>query len=474
MATSARADAGQEAARRAHYDRMTRTPVTRLVTRLAIPTIVSMLVTSIYNMADTFFVSQLGTSASGAVGVVFSLMALIQAIGFMIGMGSGNLTSRHLGARHQEQAEQAASSGFFLSLAAGTVLAVLGLAFLEPLMGLMGATPTIQPYAQAYARYILYAAPVMCGSFVMNNILRGEGKAVLAMVGIGVGGLLNVVLDPLFIFTFGLGTAGAAIATALSQLVSFFILLGMFLAGKSSVRLRLSRMARRPRLYGQILAIGLPSFCRQGIASVSTMLLNQAAAVYGDAAVAAMSITGRVFQFLFNTNLGFSQGYQPVCSFNYGAGLYGRVRQATFFTVKVCTALLLVSSAVCFVFAPEVVALFRADDAAVIEIGSLAFRLQCLALPVLGFTCVCNMALQNTGHAWQATVLSACRQGICFVPLILTLPRWMGLLGVQAAQPLADVLSAVVNVPFWVWFLRKLRREEQAARADGQEQEDAG
>lgn len=451
------------AAREAHFRKMTQTPVPKLVSTLAVPTIISMLVTSIYNMADTFFVSQLGTSAAGAVGVVFSLMAMIQAIGFMIGMGAGNTVARHLGARDIQRAEEAASSGFFLALAAGLCLTLLGVAFIKPLMRVLGATETILPYAEAYAQYILFAAPVMSCSFVLNNLLRGEGKATLAMVGIGAGGVLNIVLDPLFIFVLGQGTAGAAMATALSQCVSCGILLSMFLRGKSSVRLRISKVSRSLRVYRQMLTIGLPSFCRQGIASFATMLLNLAAAAYGDAAVAAMGITGRVFMFLFSVMIGFGQGFQPVCGFNYGAGLYGRVRQAMYFTAKVGTVLMTAASVIFFIFAPQVLMLFRRDDAAVIAMGTLAFRLQCAALPLTGLTSVTNMSLQCTGHAWQATLLALCRQGLCFIPLILILPRVGGMLGVQAAQPLADLLTFAVSVPFFLAFLRELKTREAAA-----------
>lgn len=296
----------------AQYRKMTQTPIPRLVATLAVPTIISMLVTAVYNMADTFFVAQLGTSAAGAVGIVFSLMAVIQAIGFMLGMGAGNLVSRYLGAKEQRQADCAASTTFFTALAFGLGITVLGTLFLDPLMRVLGATPTILPYARDYARYILFGAPVMCASFVLNNILRGEGKAMLAMVGIGLGGVLNIGLDPLFIYTFGLGIAGAAIATLLSQCVSFAILLSCFLRRKSAVRLHIGQVSRKAEVYARIIKTGMPSFCRQSLASVATVLLNVNAAVYGDAAVAAMSVVGRIFMFVFSFMLGFGQGFQPV------------------------------------------------------------------------------------------------------------------------------------------------------------------
>lgn len=449
------------AANDAQYRKMTQTPIPRLVTTLAVPTIVSMLVTAVYNMADTFFVAQLGTSAAGAVGIVFSVMAVIQAMGFMLGMGAGNLVSRFLGAKEQRQADCAASTAFFSALAFGLVITVLGSLLLDPLLRVLGATPTILPYARGYARYILFGAPIMCASFVMNNILRGEGKAMLAMMGIGFGGLLNIGLDPLFIYVLGLGISGAAIATLLSQCVSFSILLSCFLLQKSAVRLRPGSVSRKGSMYLRILKTGFPSFCRQALASLATALLNVNAAVYGDAAVAAMSVVSRIFMFVFSFMLGFGQGFQPVAGYNFGAKRYDRVRAATYFTMLVGTALMSVLAVLGFLAAPNALALFRRDDADVIAIGALALRAQCLALPLFGVSTVTNMLLQVTGQSGQASFLSLCRQGIFFIPCILLLPRVVGLLGVQTAQALSDFCTFLVTVPFLLLFLRRLRAWEQ-------------
>ena len=269
----------------------------------------------------------------------------------------------------------------------------------------------------------------------------------------------------MFIFTFGLGIAGAAIATALSQCVSFSILLACFLRGKSSVRLRLSCVARSRAVYGRILKTGFPSLCRQGLASLATMVLNVQAAVYGDAAVAAMSIVGRFFMLLFSVMLGFGQGFQPVAGFNWGAARYDRVRSATVYTVKTGTLLMLCCAVLGFLFAPQVMTAFRRDDAAVIALGTLAFRAQCFALPLFGLCTGTNMALQCTGHAKGATVLSLCRQGLCFFPLIVLLPACLGVLGVQLAQPLADALTFCISAPFFVRFLRELDEKQRASAA---------
>lgn len=456
----------EAAVREAHYKKMTETPVRRLVLKLAVPTIVSMLVSSIYNMADTFFVSQLGTSAAGAVGIVFSIMAVIQAIGFTIGMGAGNLSSRRLGAKEDEQANIYASSGFFFGIVFSLLLAVLGSVFIDGFMRFLGATETILPYARAYARYILLASPVMCLSFIMNNYLRAEGKAVYGMIGITTGGVLNIALDPIFIFGFNLGTAGAAIATALSQFISFCILLSMFLRGKSNLKLSVRNISKKLGTYREICFIGLPTLARQGLASVATIALNIMSAGYGDAAVAAMSITGRITYFLFSFMLGLGQGYQPVAAFNYGARRFDRVHDATRFTSNVGTLAMFVVSSLCFIFAKPIIMAFRHDDLEVIAIGVVALRAQCVALCLTGISTTANMALQCTGQAAMATFLALCRQGVFFIPLILGLPRFLGITGIELAQPIADVLTFAVGIVMYVGFLKNLKGRKRAQKAE--------
>ena len=456
----------QEASRLEHYEKMTKTPVRRLVIKLAVPTIISMLVSSIYNMADTFFVAQLGTSAAGAVGIVFSVMAVIQAIGFTIGMGGGNIASRKLGAKDEEEANRYASSGFFLGLVLSLILAIFGTIFIDDFMRVLGATETILPYARDYARYILLASPVMCLSFIMNNYFRAEGKAFYGMVGITAGGVLNIVLDPIFIFTFGLGTAGAAIATALSQFISFIILLILFLKGKSNLRLSMKYVSFKSVYYRNILVTGLPTLARQGLASLASIALNVMAAAYGDAAVAAMSIANRITFFLFSFMLGLGQGFQPVAAFNYGAKRYDRVHDATKFTSAISTLLMIVVAIICFIFARPLIMLFRRDDLDVISIGVVTLRAQSLALILTGITTVTNMALQSTGQAGRATLLAMCRQGFFFIPLVLILPHFIGLLGVQLAQSIADVLTFLVSLYFYITYLKELNAKRNAQVAE--------
>lgn len=438
------------------YKKMTEQPVSRLILSLAVPTIISMMVTGIYNTADTYFVSQLGTSASGAVGIVMSLMGLIQSSGFLIGMGAGSWMSRLLGEKRDREASEVAASGFYCSLAFGLLIAALGTAFLHPIVKLLGATATIQPYAMDYARYILCAAPFLIASLTLNKMLCAEGKARFAMIGIASGGVLNIILDPIFIFTFHLGIAGAAIATALSQVFGFLVLLYMFVSGRTIAKLGIRFAAKTPGLYVQIMKFGLPSFFRQGLASVAMIALNIQAAQYGDAAVSAMAIVGKVFMLIFSAVIGFGQGYQPVAGYNYGAKIYGRVKQAFLFMTCGATAFITVAAAAGYCAAPQIIRLFIDSDPEVIRIGTETMRLQCLALPLQPLTVCCNMTFQSLGKSAVATFLASARQGYVFLPLILLLPRLIGLRGVELAQPIADAVTFFICVPFAVSFFREL------------------
>ena len=363
------------------YQKMTETPIPKLILGLAAPTILSMLITSIYNLADTFFVGQISTSASGAVGVVASLMAIIQALGFMLGHGAGTVISRSLGSRNTDAATRFASTSFFTALALGVVLSAVGLSTLPGFMRLLGSTETILPHACAYARPILIAAPLMISSLVMNNILRYEGKADFAMIGLVTGGVLNI-----------------------------------------------------------------------------------AARSYGDAAVAGMSIVSRIFMFILSVAIGVGQGLQPVAAFNYGARKYRRVRQASIFTARAAFCLMVVLVALCWVNGDALIRLFR-DDPAVTAVALPAFRFQCYAMLLQPVIVVANMTFQSVGKAGRATFLACCRQGVFFIPLILILPRTHGLVGVEICQPIADVFTFIVSLPFLLAFLRQLGRMDDAENA---------
>ena len=441
------------------FQKMTQTPVGRLICQLAMPCIISMLVTSFYNMADTFFVGKLDSNAAtGAVGVVFSLMAVIQAIGFFFGHGSGNFISRELGKQNFEEASNMAATGFFSALAAGLLICVLGQIFLEPLAYLLGSTDTILPYAKAYLRVILIGAPWMTASLVLNNQLRFQGSAAYAMVGIASGAVLNIGLDPLLIFVFGMGVAGAAWATIFSQFVSFCLLLaGCFRGG--NLHIHISRVQLKWSYYAMIVKGGLPSLARQGLASVATICLNQAARSYGDAAIAAMGVVQRITMFGASAMIGFGQGFQPFCGFNYGAKLYDRVKKAFWFCFKSSTVFLLAVSAMGFVFAPQLVALFR-DDPEVIAIGAAALRFQCLTFAAHGWVVMSNMMLQTIGRTVPATFLAMARQGIFFIPLVWILSSVLGLLGIQMTQMISDLLTLACSIPIQLHTLRTLERQD--------------
>ncbi len=443
------------------YDKMTQKAIPALVLELGLPTTVSMLVTNLYNMADTWFVGRLGTSASGATGVVFGLMAIIQAFGFMLGHGAGSNISRRLGAKDREGARVFSATSFYLSLAAGGAVMALGLLFLTPLVRLLGSTETILPYARTYAFYILIAAPGMASSCVLNNILRYEGRAAFAMIGLTAGGFLNIFGDWLLIFGFHMGIAGAGLSTAVSQYISTGILLGMFLRGRALTSLHPRYITRRWADVANILRTGLPSLARQGLGSASTMLLNWQVKVYGDAALAAMSIVARVCNFLFCVGLGIGQGFQPVAGFNYGAGKYSRVRRAFWFTMGFGGLLMGLFALFGFVNAAPIIRLMR-DDPAVAAVGTVAMRAQCAALVFMPLAVCGNMLFQSVGLSGRATFLACLRSGLCFIPLLLVMSRLGGLRGIELAQPAADLLSAAITLPVALQFFRHLPPDSDA------------
>lgn len=443
----------------AQYKKMTETPVSKLIIMLGIPTTVSMLVTNIYNMADTYFVGKLGTSASGAVGIVFGLMAILQAFGFMFGHGAGSIISRRLGAKDVESASRFASTSFASALAAGTGITIFGFLFLEPLMRLLGSTDTILPYAKTYAGFILLAAPFMTSSCVLNNILRYEGRAAFAMVGLTSGSIMNIFGDWLLMERMGFGVEGAGISTAVSQIIGFCILLSMFLRGKTESKLAVRWITKD---FGEVVLIcktGLPSLMRQGLTSVSTMVLNGQAGLYGDAAVAAMSIVNRICFFIFSVALGIGQGFQPVAAFNYGAKKYGRVRKGFYFTWIAGEALLGSIALVGLFYTEELVGFFR-DDVEVIAIGSVALGAQLIALFFQPLSVCSNMMFQSIGKNGIATFLSMLRSGLYFIPVILLLSYTMGLWGIEISQTVADILTFFTALPFSIRFLKHLKEIE--------------
>lgn len=441
------------------YEKMINTPIPKLILTLAVPTMIGMLITSAYNMADAYFVSKLGTSASGAIGIVFSLMAIIQALGFTVGMGSGSTISRLLGKKENDKAQEMASSALAVSFMLGIILSVTGLLMLEKLMLLLGATKSILPYAVEYAKYILYAAPVMMASFVLNNLLRAEGKTKLAMTGIGIGGILNIALDPLLIFGFGMDIGGAAVATLISQVIGFIVLLSFF-RKKTILRFSIRKISKKFTIYKEFIGNGMPSLFRQGLASVASVALNRVAAAQSDAAVAAMSIVGKIFMMVFCVLIGFGQGYQPAAGYNYGAKEYGRVKKAYRFMLWAGTGVMTVLGILLYAAAPWLLEQFVSDDPKVMEIGVWALRMQCAAMPFMPLGVACNMTFQAVGRPAMASFLAACRQGVFFLPLIWVLPKFYGIVGMEIAQPAADVATFLVCLPVIRHFLKGLKKEK--------------
>jgi len=439
------------------YRQMTEPPVGRLILKLALPCIISMLVTSFYNMADTFFVGMLkSNAATGAVGVVFPMMSIIQAVGFFFGHGSGNYMSRTLGEKNYDEASKMAATGFFSALAAGTVICIVGNLFVEKLAVLLGSTDTILVYTREYLSIILLGAPWMTSSLVLNNQLRYQGSASYAMVGITTGAVLNIILDPILIFGMDLGVAGAAWATIISQFVSFCLLL-IGCGRSANIRIRLRNVQLKGFYFAMIVKGGLPSLARQGLGSLATICLNHAAGPFGDMAIAAMSVVQRITMFGASTMIGFGQGFQPVCGFNYGAKLYDRVKQGFWFCVKGSLAFLVLVSALGFAFAPQLVALFR-DDPQVIACGAAALRFQCLTFPAQSWIVMSNMMEQSIGGTVPATFLASARQGVFFIPCVLILPLIFGLTGIQMAQAVADVCTLAVAIPLQIHVMRTMNK----------------
>lgn len=434
---------------------MTQTPVGKLVAKLAVPTVINTLVSAIYNITDTFYVSHLGPSAAGAVGVVFSLMSLIQALGMGVGMGAASMVSRCLGRRDLPNASKYVSSAFFFGAAVGVGILAAGKINLSGLMRLLGSTDTILPYACDYAHYILLAAPVMCSAFVLNTTLRAEGKPVFSMIGLTTGAVLNIAIAPVFIYVLDLGIAGAAIAVLICQSISLCILLSFFIRGKSVTTLSWKLVSRRARDYWDLARLGSPTTLRQGFASLAMALLNTQAAPFGDAAVAAISIATKIYLAMRGVVLGIGQAFQPVAGYNHGAKLYDRVRQAFWVTTRAGTLICIAAAVVLTVWARPVISAFQTGSEEVVSIGIDTLYLFCAALPFLAFSTYVNQMFQILGRSKSAAFLASCRQGIMFLPLIFVLPRYFGLRGVEAVQPLADILTFGVSVPFLVHFFRR-------------------
>ena len=435
------------------FDKMTKTPLVKLIVSLGIPTTISMLVTSLYNMADTYFVGTLGESPQAATGILFTLQAIIQAVAFMLGQGSGTMVSKALADRNKEEACEYVSTGFFTGLFVGGVFFVLGILFLEPMLLFLGSTDTILPYAKQYGTCVLVSCSVVMGSFVLNNVLRYEGKSFYSMIGLVSGGLLNILLDYVFVIIFKWGVLGAGIATAASQAISFGVLLYFFMKMGES-KIHITSMSRNIKTYLTIMKVGFPALVRQGLASISGGLLNNITRPFGDAAIAAMSVANRFSMFVMCVGLGIGQGYQPVASFNYQAKRYDRVKRGLVVTMAIGFCMVACLAIPSIIFSEQIVYAFQKSPA-VMEVGVLALRAACVGSMFLPFSIPVNMLYQSTRQVKLSTFLSMMRNGLMFMPTLLITTHFWGLLGVQISQPLADMLTGLVGLPFAISFLRK-------------------
>ena len=440
--------------------RMTEGRIPPLILRQALPSTVGMLVTALYSLADAFFVSELGTSASAAVGVTFSIQALIQAIGYTLGLGAGSLISRKLGEKRDGDAGRYARIAFWLSILSGILIMLAGLFWGGPILRTLGAGESIYPYAMSYARFLFFSTPFMCTAFVLSQLLRAEGKAIYSMVGLLSGSLLNIALDPLLIHTVGLGIAGASLATLISQAVSVLILLSAYVFHKSQIELFQKISLSEFSETGRVLLTGLPSAFRQGLTVFATVLLNRAAGAWGDAAVAAISAVTRLFLFAFSVCLGVGQGMMPVVGYNYGFGKPDRVRHAFLFSVGLSTAAMLVISIPFWIYAPDLISLLR-DDAEVIRIGEFALRLQCYVFFCHGLITCTIMFLQAIGNRFGSTFLASARQGLFFAPLIFLLPSFFGAKSILYVQPIADASTFLLAIFFAIYAGRALHSVKQ-------------
>jgi len=456
---------------------MLHSPISRIIPEMAIPTIIAFLINSIYSLADTYFVSALGTNATAAVSVNGNLDQIIMMAGSMLAVGANSYVARLLGAREKEKADKVLSTAFFLAFGFGAVILLLGSLFMEPMVDLLGATDTCRQYSVDYATYVLLAAPFMASTFVMNQCLRAEGSAILSMIGMGFGGILNCFLDPIFIFGWGpipaMGVAGASIATAISKLVSWIILIFPYLTKRSMLRLSFRCFALKRDILSQTISVGMPSMLRSGLAVVAGILLNNIAGDISDAVLAGIGVSTKIMMFPFSIILGFGSGFQPVAGFNWGARHFDRVRESYRFSAKTAFLGAAVMALVLGVFAPQVITLFNAEaNQEMQRLGTLCIRLQCIALPVHAWVAVVNMFCAGLGYAGKAFLLATARQGTCFLPILYPMAWILGEIGIVSVQAVADVLTLVLAVPIITRVLKQVEQERLNAQAEPAQQQD--
>jgi len=450
---------------------MANEPIHKVIPKMAIPTIIAFLINSIYGLADTFFVSSLGLNATAAVSVNQSLDQLIMMFGSMLALGSNAYIARLLGAGREKKASETLSTAFFTAMFFGVILLIFGVTFMTPMVRMLGATPTCEQYSIDYATYVLFAAPFMVSNFVMNQCLRSEGSSTLSMIGMGFGGILNCFLDPIFIFTFDMGVAGASLATAISKVVSFAILVFPYITRRSMLHLSIRNYKPDWEMAKEVFSVGSSALFRSGLAVVSAILINREAGMISDAVLAGIGVTNKVMMFPFSIILGFGSGYQPVSGFNWGAKNYKRVRKSYSFALKTALIGSVIMAVFLSVFAVPVIRLFAGADAEMELIGSLCIRLQCIAMPIHAWAAMVNMLCSSLGVGWGAVLLASARQGTCFLPVLYPLSRIFGATGIASVQAVADALTIFLAVPisrkiFKIIAAAEQKQQEEQASSD--------
>lgn len=427
---------------------------------MGIPTMIGMLVNAFYNLVDAYFVGGLGESQMGAISVVYPLGQVVVGLGLLFGNGAASYISRLLGRGDKENADKVASTALYSSISVGAVIITISMIFLHPILKLLGATDSILPYAATYAGIYIVSCIFNVFNVTMNNIVTSEGAAKTTMCALLIGAVLNIALDPLFIYVFELGVAGAAIATAISQVVSTCVYLTYILRKKSVFHFRVKDCTYSREIMSEIFKIGIPTLVFQILTSLSISLINNAAGDYGDSAIAGMGVVTRLISMGSLSVFGFIKGFQPIAGYSYGAKKFDRLREAIKTSILWSTVFCVIFGLVLALFPTAIVSQFTKGDAEMIRIGAASLRANGITIMLFGFYTVYSSLFLALGKGREGFILGACRQGICFIPVILLLPMVWGLNGILYAQPIADVLSAIITV-FMVIPLHKKLNEMQ-------------
>ena len=445
-------------------------PIPKALMALGVPTMVGMLINALYNLVDTYFVGGLGTDQMGAVTVAFPLGQIVVGLGLLFGNGAAAYLSRLLGRGDKDTANKVASTAVYSGVAIGAIVILISVIFLEPILKQIGAIDSVMPYAITYTRIYIVFSIFNVFNVTMNNIVSSEGAAKTAMCALMAGAVLNVVLDPVFIYALDLGVAGAAIATALSQIVSTLVYLTYILQKKSVFNFRVKECCFAKEIMSEILKIGIPTLIFQLLTSLSISMINSAAKEYGGSALAAMGPVTKIMSMGTLIVFGFLKGFQPIAGFSYGAKKFDRLREAIKTSILWSTGFCVLFGLIAAVLAAPIISLFTKDDLDMIRIGSIALRANALSFILFGFYTVYSFLFLVMGKAKEGCILGTCRQGLCFVPVILVLPTACGLSGVLYAQPIADVLSALITVWMAVRLHRELKMTEKNLDVQAQEQ----